>query len=182
VLRSYLTRREDERRREEPALVTRFDTERHMMWLSEFRSRLEVVGGCTLCDPLLDDDVVELAMSIPNELLYHGHRGRGLFRHAFRGLVPDEVRLRKDKLDPGEGLEDILRAAGGEQALDVLLSMRALQERGLVEPAAFRRDFAARLAKGGGEWANLWFMLALEALALGMKGESPLRAAGGTSP
>jgi asparagine synthase (glutamine-hydrolysing) len=52
--------------------------------------------------PLLDLDLVELALRLPPELAFDRCYNRPLLRHAVEGLVPDEVRLRpyKSRFDP----------------------------------------------------------------------------------
>jgi asparagine synthase (glutamine-hydrolysing) len=52
--------------------------------------------------PLLDVDLIELALSLPPELAFDRRYNRPVLRHAVAGLVPDEARLRpyKSNFDP----------------------------------------------------------------------------------
>jgi asparagine synthase (glutamine-hydrolysing) len=47
--------------------------------------------------PLLDFDLVDLTLRLPPELSYAPGPNRPFMRHAMRGLLPDEVRLRQSK-------------------------------------------------------------------------------------
>lgn len=52
--------------------------------------------------PLLDLDLIELALSLPPELAFDRRYNRPVIRHAMEGIVPDAVRLRpyKSRFDP----------------------------------------------------------------------------------
>ena len=60
------------------------------------------MAGLEVRHPLLDLDLVELALGLPPELAFDRRFNRPLLRHAMEGLVPDDVRLRpyKSRFDP----------------------------------------------------------------------------------
>ena len=60
------------------------------------------MAGLEARHPLLDLDLVELALGLPPELAFDRRFNRPLLRQAMEGLVPDEVRLRpyKSRFDP----------------------------------------------------------------------------------
>jgi asparagine synthase (glutamine-hydrolysing) len=134
---------------------------------SEARAQIELIGGCTRADPYLDPEVVSLVASIEPELLFHGGRVRGLFRHALGGVIPESVRLRPDKARFEPALLELVQAGGGFAAFDPLVRMTALADFGLVAPGAFRRRFdeLARTPLNGHLWMELWPALAAEAFA-----------------
>ena len=76
----------------------------------------------------MDDDLVEFLASVRPDRLLHGGWVRGLFRHAIRDLVPDQVRMRPDKANFELALLDLVRAAGGFDAFEPLLTMTALAD------------------------------------------------------
>lgn len=47
--------------------------------------------------PLLAQRIVEFSFSLPEALRYHGDGLKGLFRHAYRGILPDEILDRRKK-------------------------------------------------------------------------------------
>ncbi|MCE9668802.1 asparagine synthase C-terminal domain-containing protein [Myxococcus stipitatus] len=49
--------------------------------------------GITVHTPYLDATVADVALALPESSLARDGQGKWLFRHAVRGLVPDEVRL-----------------------------------------------------------------------------------------
>jgi asparagine synthase (glutamine-hydrolysing) len=70
--------------------------------LHDVSRRHAALVGLEVRHPLLDLDVVELALSLPPELAFDRRYNRPLLRDAMDGLVPDQVRLRpyKSRFDP----------------------------------------------------------------------------------
>jgi hypothetical protein len=70
--------------------------------LHDVSRRHAALAGLVPRHPLLDVDLVELALSLPPELAFDRRYNRPLLRHAVAGLVPDEARLRpyKSNFDP----------------------------------------------------------------------------------
>jgi asparagine synthase (glutamine-hydrolysing) len=70
--------------------------------LHDVSRRHAAMAGLEARHPLLDLDLVELALGLPPELAFDRRFNRPLLRQAMEGLVPDEVRLRpyKSRFDP----------------------------------------------------------------------------------
>jgi len=47
--------------------------------------------------PLLDRRIVEFSFSVPEEIRYHADEPKGMFRHAYRGILPDHILDRRKK-------------------------------------------------------------------------------------
>jgi asparagine synthetase B (glutamine-hydrolysing) len=122
-------------------------------------------SGCRWAQPYLDDDIAAFVSHLPKELLFHGGYRRGLFRHAFRHLLPDSVRLRESKSGFGAALAETFNAAGGMKLLDPYISMPILSDLGFVEPQSFRKsvtDLAAH-PNDPARWMQIWPAVAMEA-------------------
>jgi hypothetical protein len=133
---------------------------------AEVRLQCEASSDVAISIPLLDPDLVDFVHELPPELLMHGHRLRGLFRHAIKGLVPDKVRLRTDKADAIVAIRELIQGSLATSRLDELASMEQLGELGLVNAPAFREHFHGVLQEGAArtmDLAELWAPLALEA-------------------
>jgi asparagine synthase (glutamine-hydrolysing) len=111
--------------------------------------------------PFLDDlDLIELALRIPPELLFAPDSTRPLQREAIRGLVPDRIRLRRDKSDltslfhdclKGRDWPAVVRLLGtGEPEVGAFVSIPAMRTAFLESPEARR----------GAKWAYLLWRLA----------------------
>ncbi|HXA42022.1 MAG TPA: asparagine synthase-related protein [Candidatus Solibacter sp.] len=87
--------------------------------------RRAAMAGLEARHPLVDVDVVELALSLPPELAFDNDHTRPTLRLALAGMLPDEVRLRPDKSSfdavfhaalAGPDLPAIRRILGGSDA------------------------------------------------------------------
>ena len=47
--------------------------------------------------PLLDRRIIEFSFSVPEEIRYYGGELKGMFRHAYRGILPDHILDRRKK-------------------------------------------------------------------------------------
>jgi asparagine synthase (glutamine-hydrolysing) len=137
----------------------------HLLEIADVSGQIEVASGCPIVSPFLDDDLVKFVASIPPNLMLHGDRLRGLFRHAMRNVVPDKVRLRPDKAAFEPALKELVDGMGGLGQLRDLASMSVLGEMGIVEPRAFRRSFERAVKDGhrSSEWLRPWSALTVEA-------------------
>jgi hypothetical protein len=132
--------------------------------IAEARGQMEAATGITRVDPLMDDELVTLVASFPQEMLLFGNRRRGLFRHAMRGMLPEALRLRPDKARFEPALAEMVQGSD-LAALRELASMRMLGELGLVDPVRYRRHFEMLLSDGvaSSDWLAVWPALAVEA-------------------
>ena len=99
----------------------------------------------TAVDVFRDPELVAFVATIDPVVRAHGGVGRGLYRLALRGLVPESLRARRDKAlgHPLAGAAAVAAGAVGE--LEALGSLDELAGLGLVEPGAFRAPFASWL-------------------------------------
>ncbi len=103
--------------------------------------------------PFLDHRLVDFIFSLPDEMKIRGAVTKSVLREAMRGILPEAVRLRKDKVGfmPAPGLTYEL--LDGEGA--ALLENRNPIERDLFDPAALRKAHETRDASPGVEYP-LW--------------------------
>lgn len=71
----------------------------HLSQRMQEEAQLAARHGMAIAYPLLDRHVVEFALSLPSKLFLREGLPRRLFRDAMAGVLPDELRLKKDKLD-----------------------------------------------------------------------------------
>ena len=109
--------------------------------------------------PFLDRRIADLAFSLPPEFLYAGGMSKRIVRDAARGLIPETILARRDKV----GYEPPQRAwleslPFRDLAGNVLLDATA-RRRGLYQPDEVERDLRS------GAWrdhAGLWRALNAE--------------------
>ncbi len=138
---------------------------RSRVGIGEYLRHRAALAGVTARPPLLDVDLIELALRIPPELEFDPEVDRPLIREALRGRVPDSVRLstRKSNLAPfyfddvsGPDLAPIrriLHAPGAEIGAYVRLD-------------AVRRLVDAPPGAGGANWlgwmSTVWHLVGAE--------------------
>jgi asparagine synthase (glutamine-hydrolysing) len=104
---------------------------------SDYFRRRGRVAGIPAQHPFLDLDLIELVLRLPPEHGFHPDHNRPVLRRAMRGIVPEDVRLRRDKtyFDPllvdGVAIED-------RQVVMRLLDARDAEVLSLTDRAAVR--------------------------------------------
>jgi len=151
----------------DPDLLRAFFFSPHLARASELRLQEERLSGVQRVDPYLDASLVAFVCALPaGSLLGRGER-RGLFREALIGLLPEPVRIRRDKAS----FAPIHRALFRSPHVDALrrhASLEALSALGIVEPVAFRRAFGRAVTDDEAAertGARLHPFLAMEAFA-----------------
>jgi asparagine synthase (glutamine-hydrolysing) len=113
-----------------------------------------------LRSPLLDHEVLELGVSLPDRLKTRGLRGKVALRQAFVDALPAEVTSR-GKSGFGVPLADWFRGELRVLAADVLLDER-VRERGQLRPATVKRLLDEHVAGRADHGHRLWCLLMLE--------------------
>ena len=117
--------------------------------LHDVSRRHAAMVGIEARHPLLDLDLVELALRLPPELAFDRRYNRPLLRHAMEGLVPDEVRLRpyKSRFDPVflDAIESDRRA------IERLLLAPTAELHAFVDPGDLNEVLARTPADAAGE-------------------------------
>jgi asparagine synthase (glutamine-hydrolysing) len=119
------------------AAVYRAALHPHGVYAWEETARQVSLFGCQLSAPLLDRRIAEFAMAIPEEQRSSGRLTKRVLRAATRGVLPDDVRLRRRKLDPGAALVAQLERLQG----DGTLRKMELAEAGILDMAAIDRMY-----------------------------------------
>jgi len=119
-----------------------------------------MANSLELRSPLLDHEVMELGVSLPDRLKTRGLRGKVALRRAFADALPAEV-ARRGKAGFGVPLADWFRGELRELAADVLLDDRA-RKRGQLRPAAVKRLLDEHVAGRADHGHRLWCLVMLE--------------------
>lgn len=122
--------------------------------------RASMAKSLELRSPLLDHDVLELGVSLPNSLRLEGRRGKAALRRAFADLIPPSLVSRK-KTGFGIPLGAWFRGPLRDLAGDVLLGQRA-RARGQLRPEVVERLLAEHERREQDHGHRLWCLLVLE--------------------
>ena len=111
--------------------------------------------------PFLDHRLVEFLFAMPNDQKLRGTTTKFVLRNAIQGLVPEEIRLRRDKLGFEPPEVGWMRGPLRTWIDEVLHSSRFCQ-RGWLDPKVVERVWREFLA-GRDEWHSLiWCWISLE--------------------
>jgi asparagine synthase (glutamine-hydrolysing) len=122
--------------------------------------RASMATSLELRSPLLDHEVLELGVSLPDSLRWSGRRGKVALRRAFADLVPPALAGR-GKTGFGIPLGAWFRGPLRELAGDVLLGPRA-RGRGQLRPGAVERLLSEHARGERDHGHRLWCLLVLE--------------------
>ncbi|MZP29501.1 asparagine synthase (glutamine-hydrolyzing) [Heliobacterium undosum] len=115
--------------------------------------------------PLLDYRIVEYASTIPPELKVFGLEPKSVFKQAIAGIIPEEVRRRKDKKGFPTPI-NLWFKAGARQLLQDILLDPAARQRGLFDAAAISRSLETSHDHAWALWSlcnvELWFKLFID--------------------
>ena len=99
-----------------------------------YADKMAMACGVETRVPLLDEDLVRFAGTIPLDLKQRGRTGKWIFKKAMEGILPDEV-IYRPKTGFGVPLRQWLNGPL-RPLVERTLSPRALKERGLFDPDA----------------------------------------------
>jgi asparagine synthase (glutamine-hydrolysing) len=111
--------------------------------------------------PFLDRRLVEYCLGLPAERRISRGSTKVVLREAMAGLLPDEVRLRRDKKGFPTPFARWLRGPLSDAVAEVLLDQRVLQ-RGLLSPVVMERRIKAHREGRGEHSAEIYNWLQLE--------------------
>ena len=122
--------------------------------------RASMATSLELRSPLLDDQVLELGVSLPDSLRVDGRRGKVALRRAFADLIPAELASRR-KTGFGIPLGTWFRGPLRELARDTLLGARA-EARGQLRSEVVERLLSEHVRGEQDHGHRLWCLLVLE--------------------
>jgi asparagine synthase (glutamine-hydrolysing) len=122
--------------------------------------RASMAASLELRSPLLDHEVLELGISLPDSLRLDGRRGKAALRRAFADVLPPEI-ARRGKTGFGVPLGAWFRGPLRELAGDLLLGPEA-RGRGQLRADAVERLLAEHREGARDHGHRLWCLLVLE--------------------
>lgn len=125
-----------------------------------YTDKMAMAASVEVRVPLLDNEIVDLAATIPSNLKLRAWRRKYIFKRSQQGILPKEVIWR-----PKAGFGAPVRSwLTGELApmVDDLLSERTLAARGLVDPPAVARLRADNESGRADNSLQLYALLSLE--------------------
>lgn len=111
--------------------------------------------------PFLDYRLVEFCFSLPNRFKIRDGTGKWLLREAMKGILPEPVRVRKDKAGFIAPADRWFRTVNKDQ-LNALLNSESFKKRDLFDMNAARSLFEEHLSEKKNHQMVLWQIINLE--------------------
>jgi len=115
--------------------------------------------------PFLDYRLVEKVLATNSELLITGGIVKPLLREAMKGLLPEKIRLRRDKIGFGTPEDEWFRTPTWQAIIEEILSSQSFKNRKLVNPkialSRYRKHLEGKIDCAAEIWKwihlELWF-------------------------
>lgn len=117
--------------------------------------------GITFLHPLIDHRLIEFAAALPTEQTFSAGVRKVILRRAMRGLLPDAILDRREKIYPNGIAHRGLRERETAKVWALMTNMRAA-EMGFVDEARLREEYQ-RYLDGKTQSTLFWHTLTLEA-------------------
>ena len=137
--------------------MTHYDLVTNLPALLHVEDRVTMASSLESRVPLLDYRLTDLVASMPPGMKFKGGELKHILKRAIRGLLPEAVMERKDKMGFPVPLHVWARGRSREFFADILLSQRC-RERGLFDPGQVEKLMTSEIAFG----RQLWGLLNLE--------------------
>jgi asparagine synthase (glutamine-hydrolysing) len=129
--------------------------------LLRYADRDSMAHGREVRLPFLDRRIADFALSLPAGFMYHGGVAKAILRDAARGLVPDIVLERREKVGFEPPQERWLNSCEGLDWVATILLDREARSHGCYDPVPIEQDLrAGRWRDHGAAWravnAELW--------------------------
>ena len=111
--------------------------------------------------PFLDHRLVEFCFSLPSSLKIQDGMGKWILRNSMKGILPEDVRMRKEKVGFNAPSHTWFRKES-RMKLKRLLSSKEFRSRGLLRSENVLRIFDDHLANRANHQMVLWQILNLE--------------------
>jgi len=108
--------------------------------------------------PLLDHRLVDFCFSLPEHLKIRDGQGKWLLREAMKGILPEKVRLRKDKVGLIAPADKWFRTLNRTQ-MEELIEDSPVMELGILDQRELKTIFQEHLEEKKNHQMFLWQLL-----------------------
>jgi len=112
--------------------------------------------------PFLDHRLVERTLALPPELLMHRGETKKILRAAMRGILPERVRTRQDKVGFDTPAAEWFRSPAWDRALDETVKSRRFQSREVMDMKRVNALRETWKQQGACDPQEIWKWISLE--------------------
>jgi asparagine synthase (glutamine-hydrolysing) len=112
--------------------------------------------------PFLDYRLVEKLLATSGDLVIKKGMTKHLLREGMKGLLPEKIRMRKDKIGFDTPQDDWFRNTQWQEIVREVLNSRTFRERNLIDPRKAQLQYEKHLAKEVNISKEIWKWIHLE--------------------
>jgi asparagine synthase (glutamine-hydrolysing) len=132
--------------------------EHHLIWAD----RSGMAFSLEARFPFLDHDLVERTLALPPEMLIRKGWNKFILREAMKGILPERIRIRRDKVGYENPQSAWMRSEGMQKIIKEVISSDSFRQRKIVD-AGSAEKMAVHHAAGKADYSTqLWKIIHLE--------------------
>jgi asparagine synthase (glutamine-hydrolysing) len=112
--------------------------------------------------PFLDYRLVEKVLSLPDEWIIKEGMTKHILREAMKGTLPEEIRLRRDKMGFDTPEDEWFRTPAFQEYMKNLIHSRSFGSRRIIDPQRVEHIYARHLNQRGNFSKEIWKWIHLE--------------------
>lgn len=142
------------------ALLNHFDykLEHLLKWEDRNSMFFSLEARC----PFLDYRLVERSLATSGDLIIMKGMTKYILREAMKGILPERIRLRKDKIGFGTPDNEWFRTQGWQSLINDLLGSQSFKERNLINPEIALKQYQVHISGKKNLSREIWKWIHLE--------------------
>lgn len=112
--------------------------------------------------PFLDYRLIEYTLSMPSEAMIKNGYTKHILRESMKGILPEKIRLRKDKVGFGTPEDNWFRTQGFNKLIHEILDSESLQKRNIIDTDNAKNLYQKHLRREINISKDIWKWVHLE--------------------
>lgn len=112
--------------------------------------------------PFLDYRLVEKTLATSDELMIKAGMTKHLLRESTKGLLPEAIRMRKDKIGFGTPADEWFRSDSWEKLITDLFNSESFRNRKFINSGEAKKLYCRHVSGKSNEARNIWKLVNLE--------------------
>lgn len=113
--------------------------------------------------PFLDHRLVERILASPGDRIVRGGSTKVLLREGMKGILPEKIRIRQDKMGFGTPQDEWFRSPPWIEHVSTVIGEGGLEDRGIIRTSTAQRMHQRHLSGATNSAKELWKLIHLDA-------------------
>lgn len=112
--------------------------------------------------PFLDYRLVERILATPADLIIKNGMTKHILRESMKGVLPEKIRLRRDKMGFGTPQDEWFRTNEWQKIIFDILNSKSFSERNLIDPEKALKKYQKHISNKSNDSKEIWKWIHLE--------------------